>query len=155
MQAPKSGLIATVFSALLTPVIHLLDKPSQPRYRGEISLKGLRRTVAVTFDRFAVPHVRADDQEDMFFAQGYLHAQERLWQMELNRRFLSGRMAELFGDFALPWRELSSPFRGYKTSDLDFFIRLLGIRQSAIESLSLLTDDDSRRRLCDSQASSL
>ena len=82
--------------------------------------------------------------EDLFFAQGYLHAQERLWQMELSRRFLSGRMAELFGDFTLPWRELSSQFRGHKTSDFDFFIRLLGIRQSAIESSSLLTDDDSR-----------
>lgn len=145
MQAPKNGLIATVFSALLAPVIHHLDKPAQARYRGEITLKGLRRTVEVIFDRYAVPHVRADDEADMFFAQGYLHAQERLWQMELNRRFLSGRMAELFGDFALPWRELSSPFRGHKTSDLDFFIRLLGIRQSAIESLSRLTEEDSRR----------
>ena len=145
MHAPKSGLFATVFSALLSPVIDLLDKPSKPRYRGEISLTGLQRAVNVTFDRYAVPHVRAADEEDMFFAQGYLHAQERLWQMELSRRFLSGRMAELFGDFTLPWRELSSQFRGHKTSELDFFIRLLGIRQSAIESLSLLTDDDSRR----------
>jgi penicillin amidase len=145
MQAPKSGLFATVFSALLSPVIGFLDKPSQPRYRGEISLKGLQQAVDVSFDRYAVPHVRAAGEEDLFFAQGYLHAQERLWQMELSRRFLSGRMAELFGDFTLPWRELSSQFRGHKTSDLDFFIRLLGIRQSAIESSSLLTDDDSRR----------
>ncbi|HEX6770144.1 MAG TPA: penicillin acylase family protein, partial [Candidatus Binatia bacterium] len=50
-----------------------------------------------------------------------------------------------FGDFVLPWRELSSQFRGHNTSDLDFFIRLLGIRQSALESLSLLTDEDSPR----------
>ncbi|HET9915861.1 MAG TPA: penicillin acylase family protein, partial [Candidatus Binatia bacterium] len=75
MQAPKSGLFATVFSALLSPGIDFLDKASRPRYRGEISLKGLQHTVAVSFDRYAVPHVRAADEEDMFFAQGYLHAQ--------------------------------------------------------------------------------
>jgi len=145
MQAPKSGLLATVFSALISPVIDFLDKPSRPRYRGEITLTGLRRPVEISFDRYAVPHVRADGEEDLFLAQGYLHAQERLWQIEMSRRFLSGRMAELFGDFTLPWRELSSQFRGHNTSDLDFFIRLLGIRQSALESLSLLTEEDSRR----------
>ena len=145
MQTPKSGLFATVFSALLSPLIKSLDRPAQPRYHGEISLKGLQRAVHVGFDRYAVPHVRAASEADLFFAQGYLHAQERLWQMELSRRFLSGRMAELFGDFPLPWRELSSQFRGHKTSDLDFFVRLLGIRQSAVESSVLLSVDDSRR----------
>ncbi len=102
----------------------------------------MQRPVNVEFDRYAVPHVRAANEEDMFFAQGYLHAQERLWQMEMSRRFLSGRMAELFGDFPLPWRELSNQFRGHKTSDLDFFIRLLGIRQSALQSVALLSDSD-------------
>ncbi len=142
MEAPKSGLFATVFSALVLPILNFLDKSSQPRYQGAIHLTGLRREVEVKFDRYAVPHVRAANQEDMFFAQGYLHAQERLWQMDMSRRFLSGRMAELFGDFPLPWRELSSQFRGHKTSDLDFFIRLLGIRQSALQSMKLLSDGD-------------
>ena len=145
MEAPKSGLFATVFSALLLPVLNFFDKPSQPRYRGEITLAGLQRAVNVAFDRYAVPHVQAADEQDMFFAQGYLHAQERLWQMEMSRRFLSGRMAELFGDFPLPWRELSDQFRGRKTSDLDFFIRLLGIRQSAVQSVQLLSDSDMGR----------
>ena len=142
MKAPKSGLFATVFSALVLPVLNFLDKSAQPRYQGAIHLTGLRREVEVKFDRYAIPHVRAANQEDMFFAQGYLHAQERLWQMDMNRRFLSGRMAELFGDFPLPWRELSSQFRGHRTSDLDFFIRLLGIRQSALQSMKLLSDGD-------------
>ncbi|MGZ8520613.1 MAG: penicillin acylase family protein [Candidatus Binatia bacterium] len=145
MEAPKSGLFATVFSALLLPVLNFFDKPSQPRYRGEITLAGLQRAVNVEFDRYAVPHVQAADEQDMFFAQGYLHAQERLWQMEMSRRFLSGRMAELFGDFPLPWRELSGQFRGHKTSDLDFFIRLLGIRQSAVQSVQLLSESDRGR----------
>ena len=155
MLAPKSGLFATVFSALVSPLIDFLDKPSQARYRGEMTLKGLRQAVDVSFDRYAVPHVRAAGEEDLFFAQGYLHAQERLWQMELNRRFLSGRMAELFGDFTLPWRELSSQFRGRKTSDLDFFVRLLGIRHAAHDSLALLADDDLRRLSAYSQGINL
>lgn len=145
MEAPKSGLFATVFSALVLPVINFLDKSSQPRYHGEINLRGLHQAVEVQFDRYAVPHVRAAGEADMFFAQGYLHAQERLWQMDMSRRFLSGRMAELFGDFPLPWRELSSQFRGQKTGDLDFFIRLLGIRQSALQSIKLLADGDLAR----------
>jgi penicillin amidase len=145
MEAPKSGWFETVFSALLRPVVNFFDKPSKPRYRGEITLAGLQRPVKVEFDRYAVPHVGAADEQDMFFAQGYLHAQERLWQMEMSRRFLSGRMAELFGDFPLPWRELSNHFRGHKTSDLDFFIRLLGIRQSAIQSVAMLSDSDMDR----------
>ncbi len=145
MAAPKSGLSTTVFSALLRPLIKYFDCDAAPRYQGEITLSGLRHPVEVSFDNFAVPRVRAADQSDLFFAQGYLHAQERLWQMELSRRFLSGRMAELFGDFNLPWRELSSQFRGHKTSDLDFFIRLLGVRQSALASLTLLSDSDARR----------
>jgi penicillin amidase len=145
MEAPKSGLFATVFSALLLPVLNYFDKPSRPRYRGEITLAGLQRAVNVEFDRYAVPHVRAAGEADMFFAQGYLHAQERLWQMDMSRRFLSGRMAELFGDFPLPWRELSSRFRGHKTGDLDFFIRLLGIRRSALQSMKLLADGDLAR----------
>ena len=145
MAAPKSGLFTTVFSALLLPVIDFFDKPAKPHYRGEIALTGLHRPVQVNFDRYAIPHVHADNEEDLFFAQGYLHAQERLWQMELSRRFLGGRMAELFGESLLPWRELSGQFRGHKTSDLDFFIRLLGIRQSALESMSLLSEPDTQR----------
>lgn len=145
MAAPKSGLSTTVFSALLRPLIKYFDGGAAPRHHGEITLSGPRHPVEVSFDNYAVPRVRAADQTDLFFAQGYLHAQERLWEMELSRRFLSGRMAELFGDFTLPWRELSSQFRGHKTSDLDFFVRLLGIRQSAVTSLTLLSDGDWRR----------
>src|SRR4029450_5442393 len=64
MQTPKSGLLATAFSALLSPVLRYLDKPSQPRYHGEIQLKGLQQTVDVSFDGYAVPRVRAASEQD-------------------------------------------------------------------------------------------
>jgi penicillin amidase len=95
----------------------------------------------VDWDTFAIPHVCAAGETDLFFAQGFLHAQERLWQMELSRRLLSGGMAEIFGDFELPWQDLSVQFRRRTTADLDYFMRLLGIRMSAEASLSLVSEE--------------
>jgi len=62
----------------------------------------------VRWGPFAVPHLFADNENDLFMAQGYLHAQERLWQMDFNRRFLTGRLAEILGESAIPWEEFSA-----------------------------------------------
>ncbi len=145
MELPKRGLFSTVFSALPRQFIKFLDRGAQPVYGGSLTLAGLNRPVEVVWDRHAVPHVSAFDEQDLFFAQGYLHAQERLWQMEISRSFLSGRMAEIFGDFNLPWRELSSQFRGRTCADFDYFVRLIGIRAAAIESVNVLAEEDRLR----------
>ena len=151
MDLPKRGFFAKVFSALLRSSIHILDRPALPVHKGELHLAGVSRPVEVLWDQHAVPHVSAFDEHDLFFTQGYLHAQERLWQMDMNRRFLSGRMAELFGDFALPWRELSSHFRNRTSADFDYFMRLIGIRAAASASLALLQEYDAicLRSYCD------
>jgi penicillin amidase len=73
-----------------------------PAYEGDIHLNGLRRPVRVLRDARAVPHLYAQSLDDLFFAQGYTHAQERLWQMDLLRRTARGRLAEIFGSAALP-----------------------------------------------------
>ncbi len=70
---------------------------SQAERRGALTLDGLRRPVEIRFDRRARPYVRAESLEDAFFAQGFLHARERLWQMELLSRVGRGRLAELLG----------------------------------------------------------
>jgi penicillin amidase len=140
MEAPKSGCFSTVFSALLRPYLRRLDKPSLARYQGRLALAGLRNAVRVRWDAFAIPHVSAADEIDLFFAQGFLHAQERLWQMELSRRFLQGRNAEIFGNLRLPWKELSYQFRDRTTVDLDYFMRLLGVAASADACLELLSE---------------
>ena len=145
MELPKSGFLPTVFLALLGPAIHYLDRHSQPKYQGELGIAGLNHPVHVTWDSYAIPHVHAADEHDLFLSQGYLHAQERLWQMELSRRFLSGRMAEIFGDFALPWKELSTHFRGHTSVDFDYFVRLLGIRAAALASLTELAEAEQLR----------
>ncbi|HEY1373518.1 MAG TPA: penicillin acylase family protein [Candidatus Binatia bacterium] len=116
-------------------------RASAPRYGGEISLSGLKADVKISWGPHGVPHVKAETLADLFFTQGYLHAQERLWQMELNRRALCGRAAEIFGDRRLPG-DLSAHLRGRTLADLDYFLRLLGMRRAAIASLQLLSGDE-------------
>lgn len=145
IEVPKSGWSARIVSALLGPLLAQLDKSSLPNYEGTLSLPGLKNKVEVFWSRRAIPYVSADNEHDLFFAQGYLHAQERLWQMDMNRRFLSGRLAEIFGNFTVPWKELSTQFRRRAGADFDFFVRLLGVRHAAVDCLKLLPEDDRRR----------
>jgi penicillin amidase len=145
MELPKSGFLSTVFSALLQPIIHRLDRGATPKYNGEVTIAGLKGPVRVRWDNFAVPHVAATKELDLFLAQGFLHAQERLWQMEISRRFLSGRMAEIFGNFPLPWQDLSAQFRGRTSVDFDYFVRLLGIRHAAVACTDLLSELEHQR----------
>lgn len=151
MDLPKSGFLPAVFSALLAPFIRLVDKRSRPKYQGCLTLGGLEKTVQVKWDRFAIPHVTAATEADLFLAQGYLHAQERLWQMEMSRRFFSGRMAEIFGDFTLPSKDLTSYFRGRTCADFDYFLRILGIDAAAKATASHLAEPDRLRlqKYCD------
>ncbi len=74
---------------------------SVPPLDGRIPLAGLHGPVEVRFDRFAVPHVFAGDEPDLWRAVGYLQGRDRLWQMELYRRASSGRLSELLGEATL------------------------------------------------------
>lgn len=88
------------------------------------TLPGCPAEVEVRLDGFGIPHIRTDDREALWFAQGYVHARDRFFQMELARRLASGRLAELFGSDALPsdrkmrtWRVAASARR--QTAVLD------------------------------------
>src|SRR5215204_2174191 len=72
------------------------------KIEGEVKVPGLRAPVSVVRDTWGVPHISAQSQDDLFFAQGYVMAQDRLWQMEMWRRGAEGRMAEVAGAAALP-----------------------------------------------------
>src|SRR5947209_13055490 len=67
-----------------------------PQLEGTISLAGLQAPVSVVRDTHGVPHITAANLQDLFFAQGYVTAQDRLWQMDLTRRAVGGEMAEIF-----------------------------------------------------------
>lgn len=73
----------------------------KPTYEGKLKLKNIQKETTVYFDDFGVPHIYANSQKDAMIALGYVHAQDRLWQMELMRRIAPGRLSEMFGSKAL------------------------------------------------------
>ncbi|MEN9938205.1 MAG: hypothetical protein RLZZ387_4784 [Chloroflexota bacterium] len=97
-----------------------------PRTSGTLPLPGLQSPVQVIRDRWGVPHIYAACNADLFMAQGYVHAQDRLWQMEFQRHVAYGELAELFGAIAL---------------DSDRFVRVLGLGRVARREVELLSDD--------------
>lgn len=70
---------------------------------GSLTVAGLTERVDVMRDSYGVPHVAAKNEHDLMFAQGYVHAQDRLWQMDLQRRAAAGRLSELFGRETIPF----------------------------------------------------
>ncbi len=92
--------IAGVAGGLYGTYYVLTHRPL-PKKDGTLHLEGLHEDVEVIIDIYGVPHIYAHNEDDLYFAQGYIHAQERLWQMELNRRLAAGRLTELFGPIAL------------------------------------------------------
>lgn len=89
--------ILFVFGILLFISVWLYSKTYQPNYKGSLELKNISEEVIVYFDDIGVPHINAKNQKDAYVALGYLHAQDRLWQMELIRRIAAGRLSEIFG----------------------------------------------------------
>lgn len=89
-------LIVVLGIGLCAYIFHL-----KPKYEGEIELKNLSKETTVYFDEYGIPHIYADSEKDAMTALGYVHAQERLWQMELLRRIAPGKLSEIFGSVAL------------------------------------------------------
>ena len=80
-----------------------LARESLSQIEGELALDGLNEPVEVIRDQHGIPHIYAQNTDDLFFAQGYVMAQDRLWQMELWRRWREGRLAEIFGPEAFDY----------------------------------------------------
>jgi penicillin amidase len=98
----------------------------QPQRDGELILNGLQAPVTVRFDERGVPHIRAEHEADLYRALGYVHAQDRLFQMEMLRRLARGELAEILGA---------------KLVDSDRLFRTLGIRQYADHYAANLDSD--------------
>src|SRR5688572_3715627 len=80
-----------------TDSLHALARRALAKIEGEIRLSGLGGEVTVLRDEWGVPHIYASNTDDLFFAQGFVAAQDRLWQMEMWRREKEGRLAEVLG----------------------------------------------------------
>jgi penicillin G amidase len=93
----KALKILVLLFVLLIIGCFAYSKLNAPTYSGELEIDNLSDEVTVYFDENGVPHINAQNQKDAYVALGYLHAQDRLWQMELIRRIASGRLSEIFG----------------------------------------------------------
>ena len=102
--ALAAALAACVASAPPAPgSLDALARQALAQIDGDLTLPGLDAPVEIIRDEWGVPHIYAENDHDLFFAQGYVMAQDRLWQMEMWRRWHEGRLAEIFGPAALPY----------------------------------------------------
>jgi len=108
----------------------LIQRPL-PQWSGAFTLPGLTTPVEVLRDKHGIPHIYAQNRADLFRAQGYVHAQDRLWQMEQNRRIAQGTLSAVFGDVAL---------------EADRFSRIVGFWRAAQTELAAL-DAETRQAL--------
>ncbi len=105
---------------------YYLKNTTLPQTSGRLVTPGLSAPVEILRDKNGIVHIRAHNEHDLFFAQGLAHAQDRLWQMEFQRRLGAGRLAELLGEAALP---------------TDRFLRTLGVYRAAAQAYENLPGD--------------
>jgi len=111
------GMVIIVAVVILLLGVRLVKK-SLPQTTGTIEVPGLQSSVKIYRDESGIPHIFAQNESDLFFAMGYVVSQDRLWQMDLNRRAATGSLSEIFGA---------------KTLEIDRFVKTIGISKIAQE----------------------
>ncbi|MHA1108270.1 MAG: penicillin acylase family protein, partial [Alphaproteobacteria bacterium] len=124
-----AGLRRILFGGLLVVLVaiggfYLWLRTSLPTTDGAVRVNGISGDVTIARDDHGIPRIKAATEEDAYFGLGFVHAQDRLWQMDFNRRLGSGRLAEVTGRRALP---------------IDRIMRTLGVRRLAEKSFALLS----------------
>jgi penicillin amidase len=114
--------------AILGISLFLFLKFQAPKYSGELHLpNSVKDSTVVLYDDYAIPHIYAKSETDAFFALGYAHAQERLFQMDLIRRLAKGELAEILGPKLIP---------------TDKMMRTLSIKQMADRSAAAFRSNE-------------
>ena len=85
----------------LNPQSGIWQNETSESVTGEVSIPGLKDKVTVHYDEYMIPHVFAQNEHDLYKAQGYLTAKHRLWQLEFQTHAAAGRLSEIFGEGAL------------------------------------------------------
>jgi penicillin amidase len=121
-----ASLMHAVLGSALRVGLTGLSRRRLPKNDGVLQLSGLESPVEVLYDRWGVPHIYALTERDLFFAQGFVHARDRLWQMDFTRRLVAGRLSEIFGA---------------RTVTADRWLRVFGLRRVVEQEVSLLDAD--------------
>jgi penicillin amidase len=113
-ESPKTPKTLPSSAVSAPSALETLARQSLATIDGELRVPGLKQAVQVLRDRQGIPHIYAQNDGDLFFAQGYVMAQDRLWQLEMWRRWREGRLAEVFGPKAFDYdrRTRLMMFRG-------------------------------------------
>jgi penicillin amidase len=119
-----TALVLTVLIVAAGLVFYVLVRRAWPEVDGRLAVPGLQAAVEIVRVEPGVPHIYVRNAHDLFFAQGYVHAQDRLWQMEFNRIVGQGRLASLFGEGAL---------------EIDRIMHVLGLVQAAERDWQVLS----------------
>jgi penicillin amidase len=117
----KLGWLALAILGIFILALIVFTRTLKPDYNGEKKLPKLTNSVDVYYDPYGIPHIYAQTEEDAFRSLGYVHAQDRLWQMEVLRRVASGGLSEMFGKDLL---------------DTDRFFLSLGIDEASKETVA-------------------
>jgi len=117
-------IIALVAVGIGGYVVHTV-RASFPQVSGDLRLSGLASEVEVLRNDRGIPTIYASTLDDLFFAQGFVHAQDRFWEMDVRRHITSGRLSEMFGESQVP---------------TDTFLRTLGWRRIAEQEIDLLSE---------------
>ena len=120
-------LVLLVLAAAVAAYAYWIAQAALPQLDGTLRVSGLSAAVKVTRDSHGVPAIEASTLEDLFFAQGYVTAQDRLWQMDVMRRFAAGELSEVLGE---------------DTLKIDREQRILGLRAAAEKSLQMASTRD-------------
>lgn len=112
------GLLIIIFAVVIGGYFYLRSLKAD--YNANVKLQGLKAEVEVLYDDYAIPHIYAQNEEDLWYALGYVHAQDRLFQMEVLRRVGDGRLSEIFGKDVI---------------EVDKFFRSLGLRKLAKKTI--------------------
>lgn len=121
-----SGALAVVVLVLFLTGAWMIWR-SWPQVSGAIAARELQAPVEVIRDKWGVTHIYAQNSHDLFFAQGFVQAQDRMWQLEFSRRLGSGRLSE---------------FLGPDTVGIDRFVRVVGLRRAAQRDWERMNGDD-------------
>ncbi|NLW48422.1 MAG: penicillin acylase family protein [Firmicutes bacterium] len=118
-------IMLVVIVLVSTTGIWLITKP-WPKTNGKLQVEGLESSVTIYRDKLGIPQIYAENEHDLFFSQGYVQAQDRLFQMEVNRRVGNGTLSEMVG---------------YPGLGMDKLFRVFGMRRVAEKTWPLLDDE--------------
>jgi penicillin G amidase len=121
-----TGAVVLALSLVATGLVVWSIRRAFPQHGGEIRFAGLTAPVTVYRDAHGIPQIFAQTPADLFTAQGYVHAQDRFWEMDFRRHVTAGRLSELFGADQI---------------GTDAFLRTLGWRRVAEQEWALLTPE--------------